>query len=263
MGTDLTVGNDLEVTYGNVTLTNGDLNMTSGTLDANIVTADELRIQPVDVTSQDNFLPIPILDTTNQNQIVVDGGENDLSYNPNRNTFRTKTAQFTGDVNMDAKVTVEDDLTLTNGDLVISNGDLSIGQLPEGNYSGVDFEMAFFNPNNGKFFKRTGYTLRGNTAVLTLDEVEISDTLTVTNNTTLGRTFINPTSRNNDEDYRIAIIDKDNGQICREQNDDDFFYNTADNELNVKNLVVSTSANITGLTITPGTRPGLESCARR
>jgi hypothetical protein len=222
------------------------------TMTANIVSADELRIEPIDVTSQDNFLPIPMIDTTNQNQIVVDGDENNnLAYNPNRNTFRTNKAQFTNDVTMDATLSVEDDVTLVNGDLTISNGDLSIGSLPEGNFSGVDFEMAFFNPNNGKFFKRTGYTLRGNTAVLTLDEVEISDTLTVTNDTTLARTFVTPTSRNNDEDYRIAIIDKDNGQICREQNDSDFFYNTQDNKLTVKNLDVTDTANIS---ITPATR---------
>lgn len=249
---DMTYSNGV-TTLTNVTVTN---NVTvDGTMTANVVSADELRIQPIDVTSQDNFLPLPMIDTTNQNQIVVDGDENNnLAYNPNRNTFRTNKAQFTNDVTMDATLSVEDDVTLVNGDLTISNGDLSIGSLPEGNFSGVDFEMAFFNPNNGKFFKRTGYTLRGNTAVLTLDEVEISDTLTVTNDTTLARTFVTPTSRNNDEDYRIAIIDKDNGQICREQNDSDFFYNTQDNKLTVKNLDVTDTANVTGLTITPLTR---------
>ena len=257
-GGELTGTADMTYSGGVTTLTNVTVtnNVTvDGTMTANIVTADELRIQPIDVTSQDNFLPIPMIDTTNQNQIVVDGDENNnLAYNPNRNTFRTNKAQFTNDVTMDATLSVEDDVTLVNGDLTISNGDLSIGSLPEGNFTGVDFEMAFFNPNNGKFFKRTGYTLRGNTAVLTLNEVEISDTLTVTSDTTLARTFVTPTSRNNDEDYRIAIIDKDNGQICREQNDTDFFYNTLDNKLTVKNLDVTDTANITGLTITPLTR---------
>jgi len=53
VGDDLIVGSDLQVTFGNVTLTNGDLTMSNGTLTANAVTAGDADItNNLDVTGR-------------------------------------------------------------------------------------------------------------------------------------------------------------------------------------------------------------------
>lgn len=191
VGDDLIVGNDFQVTFGNVnvitgdvTLNNGDITLTNGTLTANVVSADFIRIQPLPSGNPSDQVPLVFCDTTDNNTLKQDQEPLRLSYTPSLNKFHAGNAEINNQFDVLGDANITNDLTVTTGDVTVTAGDVNV-----------------------------------TTGTLTVPN------LVVTTSASITGIVINLTATNNQAEYDVVLQDRTTGAFVKELDTTHFTYN--------------------------------------